>query len=334
MDSPLKTFTLKDKLKLFFSNRTNILLVAGLLILLVGVIWGIGAILSRKSQGPLQEVDLPFDPAGPYALLSPRRDGNAINLRITRVSSYEAISYELAYQSKNDAGEAIDRGVTGKIDTKDKKSEYVQEILFGTCSRGNTWDPLHCVFDKNVENGTLTLKIQKGNILYKMVTTWHFQKPDVALGIITSGDGHLKYVIQGASASAALAPSPTPAKPSKKSPTATITPETTRLSDDLRQKLSLVGFTIVNDLSGVPKLPAGKVVTGKVNALNIPEGREFLPGTISIELAENPVSSAKIGYFKFDGESWQLLDTKISASTLTAEAPSAGIFAVFIDVAK
>ncbi len=330
-ESPIKKISLKDKLKLFFSNRTNAMLVAGLIILVVAVAFGVQQILLRnQNHGPLQEVDLPFDANGPYALLSPRRDGNAINLHITRVSSYDAIHYELSYQSKNDTGEAIDRGVTGDVNTKDKKSDYTQEILFGTCSRGNTMDPLHCVFDKNVENGTLTLKIQKGNILYKMNTSWHFQKPDIALGVLTSGDSHFKYVVQGASESAVLVTSiPTPMIAIKNAKT-TPTP-TSSFSDDLRQKLSLVGYSLINDLSGVPKLPNGKDVTGKVYALNVPDGKQFMSGTVSIELAQNPPANAKLGYFKVDGSSWQLLDTKVESAKLSAQAPDAGIFAVLID---
>src|SRR5215208_3770487 len=108
----------KDRLQEFFSNRTNVILTAVIALILVGGIWGVSALLGvGKNQGPLQEVDLPFDPEGPYALLAPRRDGNAINLNITRVLNYDAISYELAYQSNNDAGESLDRGVTGQIKT-------------------------------------------------------------------------------------------------------------------------------------------------------------------------------------------------------------------------
>jgi hypothetical protein len=266
----------------------------------------------NKPQGPLQQVDLPFDANGPYALLAPRRDGNAINLNITRVSEYDGISYELAYRSVDpsepDAG-SIDRGVTGQLKTN-KQSEYKQEVLFGTCSRGNTMDPLHCVFDQGVENGTLNLHIIKGRTQYNMVTTWHFQKPDVALGVLTSGDGHFTYTVKGVSSNST---------------------DTTGVSDDLRQKLATAGFTLVNDLSGVPKLPDGKDVTGKVYALNVADNKPFMPGTVKIELANNPPANAKIGYFKVNGSDWQMLETKVEGSTLSADAPDAGIFAVIVD---
>ena len=83
-----------------------------------------------SEQQVAEEVELNFDPEGPYALLSPRRDGNALNLNLRRTASYDQISYELAYSS-----EGIDRGVMGKINTDNKRGEYQQEILFGTCSK-------------------------------------------------------------------------------------------------------------------------------------------------------------------------------------------------------
>lgn len=256
-----------------------------------------------KQDGPVEEVDLPFDAEGPYALLFPRRDGNALVLNLKRTSSYDGISYELAYTSNpdetivagtkiSDDGEgrvtgSIDRGVMGTIDTKEKKGEYEQEILFGTCSKNV------CKYDKGVENGTLTLKIQKGSKIYRMVTQWHLQKPDVALGNLSSGDGHLIYKIEGD-----------------------------------RQALSNIGFTIVNDLTGVPKLPSGKQVLGKVYSLNVPIAKELKEGQVSVELAENPPSGAKLYRYNQSKSEWQELDTKFDGSKLSARAEGAGIFAV------
>jgi len=346
MESESKFSSLKLRARRFFSNRTNVLLTAGLAVVVLVLIVGLVMVLGRKNQGPITDVNLQFDASGAYGLLAPRRDGNAINLDITRVADYDAISYELAYQSLNpdaqaggdegDISPTIERGVTGDIKIDSKKNEYTQEILFGTCSRGNTMDPLHCVFDRGVENGTLTLHLLRGNTRYNMVTTWHLQQPDQALGVLTSGDSHFKYVVDGASASnsAQLAtPSPAPVKTTVKSakPVATPLP---LISEDLRQKLSLVGYTLINDLSGVPKLPNGKDVTGKVYALNVPDGRDFMSGTVTIEQASNPPAGAKIGYYKTDGDSWQLLDTQIDGSKLTAKAPGAGIFAVLVDTSK
>lgn len=243
-----------------------------------------------SSQNKQGVEDLPFDAEGPYALLFPRRDGNALVLNLKRTASYESISYELAYTSK-DEGESqkeagsIDRGVMGKIDTKQKKGEIEQEILLGTCSKNI------CKYDKGVENGTLTLHIKKGDKAYKMVAQWHLQKPDIALGVLTSGDDHFTYTI-----------------------------------DADREVLAMVGFTIINDLTGIPKLPGGKEVLGKVYSLNTPIAKELRIGVVSLELAENPSGNAKL--YRYDGKEWQELETKIEGNKLSAVADGAGIFAV------
>ena len=251
-------------------------------------------------------MDLPFDPEGPYAILNPRADGDALVLNLTRVSSYKNISYELAYNSTGNGSEdgegvgSIDRGVTGSVDTKSKKSEYSQEILFGACSQGYTSGGAHCVFDKGVENGTLTLRVEKElekgatvRIVYKMITTWHLQKPDFALGKLSSGDAHFNYT-----------------------------------STASRNDLANVGYSIINDLSGVPKLPEGKSIIGKVYALSVPNTRTMPKGQISIELAENPSAEVKIYRYVESDNSWKELSTKVSGSTLSADSDSGGIFAV------
>lgn len=293
-----------EKLKVWFrSHKITVILVVGLGLLGILGWFGIQK-FSSKSSTPVTEVDLLFDAEGPYGILSPRRDGNALVLNLKRTASYDAISYELAYTSTPDEtvvkgnkisedGEnqptsgSIDRGVVGNIDTKEKKGEYEQEILFGTCSKNV------CKYDKGVENGTLTLHIKKGDKAYRMITQWHLQKPDVALGVLTSGDGHLSYKI-----------------------------------DAKREELSNIGFTIVNDLTGVPKLPSGKSVLGKVYSINVPIAKELKSGQASLELADKPSSDARIYRYDPNKGEWKELDTKIDGSKLSAKADGAGIFTV------
>lgn len=295
------------KLREFFSNKFNLVLVLVLVIILAGAGWGISRILSSADNGPAgDEIELSFDPEGPYALLLPRRDGNALVLNIKRVSSYDEISYELVYQS-----DGIDRGAQGTLNTKEKKSEYTQEILFGTCSKGDTFSTLHCVFDKNVENGTLTLHIKKGHQAHRMTIAWHLQKPSDAPYGITSGDGHFAYKLASSEA------------------TITKKVEDVNLAD-----LTVTGYTIVSELSGVPKLPKDKEVFGKVYALNIPTAKTLEPGDLSIELADNPGTDAKIAYYTDSKNDWQILDTQVDGSTLKAKAPGAGIFAVLVSPKK
>lgn len=284
-------------------HKTTVILAIALVFLGSLGYLGIQKFISKAPEN-IEEVDLLFDAEGPYAILSPRRDGNAVILNLKRTASYEAISYELAYNSRVDetvvkgnkvsedgerkiASGTIDRGVVGTIDTKEKKGEYEQEILFGTCSKNV------CKYDKGVENGTLTLHIKKGNKAYKMSTQWHLQKPDVALGILTSGDGHLNYKV-----------------------------------DASREELSNTGFSIINDLTGAPKLPSGREVLGKVYSLNLSIAKELKSGSVSLELAENPSSDTKLYRYNNSKSEWQALDTKVEGSKLSAKADGAGIFAV------
>lgn len=293
-----------DRLKLFLTvHKMTVILVAAVIVLLLGGVFTFQKISSRSSE-TTKEVDLIFDAEGPYGLTFPRKDGNALILNLKRTSSYDAIFYELAYTSQaekvaerggkvlEDAeslGDTIERGVVGTINTTDRKGEYEQEILFGTCSKNV------CKYDKGVENGTLTLHIKKGNKAYKMVTQWHLQRPDVALGVLTSGDEHFIYKI-----------------------------------DASREELALVGYSIVNDLTAVPKLPSGKKVVGKVYALNVPIAKDLPTGLVTYELSENAPGGAKIYVFYQSKNEWQELDTKVEGSKLTAAANGAGIFVVLI----
>lgn len=303
----------------FFANKFNLALVVILVVIVIAAGFGAYRFLQvDPSKLPVEEVDLTFEAEGAYAILEPRRDGNAINLNIFRTSSYDSINYELEYQSAGSSGEEegvelVDRGVQGTIEAKDKKSEYRQEILFGTCSKGDTFSTLHCVFDKNVENGSLVLRIKKPyesgdktQVIYKMNTTWHLQKPEVALGVITSTDNHFQY--KAASSSGAL---------------------TDAAAAD--NELTLIGYTIVNDLSGAPKLPGGKKVFGKVYAMSLPTAKVFPAGDLTIELIENAPPEAQIARFNESSNSWDLLETKVEGAKLTAKAPGAGIFAVLVN---
>ncbi len=295
-----------DNLKeLLIANKKTVILVGVLILLGILGYFGVQSFLAGN-QGPAEEVDLIFDAEGPFALLSPRRDGNALILNLKRTSSYDAINYELAYTSTPDetvvtgtkisedgesaGGGSIDRGVVGDIDTKARKGEYEQEILFGSCSKNV------CKYDKGVENGTLTLRIKKGNKIYKMITQWHLQKPDVALGNLTSGDGHLVYQAEGD-----------------------------------RQALANTGFTIINDLTGVPKLPSAKEVLGKVYSLNVPIAKSLNSGSVSLNLVKNPPAGAKLYRYNQSNSEWQELETKVEGSKLSARADGAGIFAVLVN---
>lgn len=255
-----------------------------------------------------------FDPEGIYALLLPRSDGNALNLNLKRTGQYSSINYELAYRAASDAvqnvtpkgeeGEStssdqgIDRGVVGDIKVDKKSPEYNQEILFGTCSKNV------CKYDQGVENGTLTVHLTGSCGKQGMATPWHIQNLDVALGKITSGDNHFIYQVASDSA---------------------------KTAEDNRNDLVRVGFSIVNEVTSVPKLPAGKTVFEKVYALNVPEAKTLSKGDVMIETAENIPTNAKLGLYIDEKNDWQMLDAKIEGSKITAQAPEDGIFAILID---
>lgn len=284
-------------------HKVTVILIGALILIAFGGIF----LFQKFNSGEeiAQEVDLDFDAEGPYALLYPRRDGNALVLSLKRTASYDEISYELAYTSSSledtvggdkkvpqtDEGEgiggSIDRGVVGTIDTKDKKGEYEQEILLGTCSRNV------CKYDKGVEFGTLTLHIKKGGKAYRMITQWHLQQPDIALGSLTSGDQHFIYNIEAS-----------------------------------REALTNVGFSVINDLTGAPKLPNDKQVLGKVYGLSVPIAKSLPAGSVTLEMAENPPGEAKLYRYDESKSSWQELETKIDGSKLFSKAEGAGIFAV------
>jgi hypothetical protein len=308
-----KLVNILNFLKLKFKSKLNVGLVVLLLVVIVGTVWAVPNLFFKDTKVvlPLEEIELSFDANGPYALLEPRRDGNAIILNIKRVAGVEKISYELAYQSSlsvEEQGQAdeltsVERGVQGEINGVDSsKSEYSQEILFGTCSKGDTFSTLHCVFDKGVEFGTLTLRIyekptreSKTQKVYKFVTPWRMQKPDVALGKIFSADNHFGF-----------------------STTAS------------RQDLSNVGYTIVHDLSGAPKLDGNLSFVGKVYALNVPTAKKFPSGSVTIEMAEDVAAGASIARYSVEKNNWELLNSQISKSTIKAEASEAGLFGVVV----
>ena len=306
---------MKQKIRKFLSVRTNQILVGILVLIILGLGFGIYKFITRPMpELPIQEVDLPFDPEGSYAILEPRRDGNAANLIMKRVGGYEQFSYQLVYSSllseiENFAAEGgegtVDRaaGDLNSFINLEGKSEYQQEILFGTCSQGFTSGTAHCVFDQGVENGTLTLRMQKPvkrgdkvRTVYKMMVTWHLQKPDVALGKITSVDAHFMYETKATGS-----------------------------------ELSNVAYTLVSDLTAAPKLPSDKSVLGKVYAFNVPTAKTFPKGDVTIELIDNPPADAKIARFVEKDNSWQVLETQADGAKLKASAEGAGIFTVLID---
>ncbi|MBI2600902.1 hypothetical protein HYW42_03015 [Candidatus Daviesbacteria bacterium] len=245
-----------------------------------------------QQEAPLEETEITFDAEGPYVKLFPRRDGNALVMQIQRIASYDSFAYAITYTDID----GIDRGAGHEdtwINIEKGKGEYEQEILFGSCSKNV------CKYDQGVENGTLVLRIRKGNKASRMNLLWHLQKPDVALGNLTSGDNNFSYKL-----------------------------------DQKREELALIGFTIINDVTGVPKLPNEKEVLGKVYSVNVSISKALPEGQAAVNLAENPPSDAKVARYNFSENKWVEYETKIDGSKLSAKADGEGIFAVLADKEK
>ena len=78
------------------ANKLTLGLVFLVIFIIVAGFFGYQKFFASDSS-PLEEIDLTFDAEGPYALLIPRRDGNALILNLKRTATYDSISYELAY---------------------------------------------------------------------------------------------------------------------------------------------------------------------------------------------------------------------------------------------
>ncbi len=298
--------TAQNLQKTFLQHKFTAFLIIGVLILVGGAYLAYAKFFPLpKIEEIVEEHELNFDPEGIYALVVPRRDGNAINLNVKRVSQYQNFSYLITYSDEK----GIDRGA-GDLNTwipiQKNQTEFSQEILLGTCSQGYTSGTAHCVFDKGVENGTLELHFKNTEKInsrlnrakvYKLIVPWHLQKPDIALGVLISPDSHFQY----------------------------------KVSDNSLDNLSIVGFSVINDLSGLPKLPNGKQVFGKVYVLNVPTAKVLSQGNISLEEVSEPPKNAKISYYQESKNDWQMLDTKINKSKLTTTGSGAGIYTVLVD---
>jgi hypothetical protein len=271
-------------------NKVTVILIVFLFLIFAGGIFAYQKFLAAPPvpQGDLADQELTFDPEGPYIVMTPRADGNAVTVSIKRIASYDQFAYTISYA--DDQG--IPRGAGDEntwITLEKGKGEYDQEILFGTCSKNV------CKYDQGVENGTLVLRIKKGNQPYRMTSTWHLQNVSLAEGKLVSGDNHMFYTI-----------------------------------DKKDVDPTNAGFSVINELTGAPKIPSGRQVMGKVYSLTTAFTKVLPKGHVKIELADNPPSDAKIARFDESKSDWVQLDAKVNGSTLEADAESGGIITVLV----
>lgn len=146
----------------------------------------LGCSLSRRQPGREEELPpsqaegretLSFSEDHPYVTLTPRADGHALSLSISRFGESRRVEYELIYET----GPQL-QGAIGRFDLP---LAIPEEILFGTCSRGV------CKYDEDVEKGSLRLNFfDPDNPKEK---TWEadfrLQKLDPKGGKVSSSDG-------------------------------------------------------------------------------------------------------------------------------------------------
>ncbi|MCB0164285.1 MAG: VCBS repeat-containing protein [Anaerolineae bacterium] len=91
-------------------------------------------------------------------------------------------------------------------------------------------------------------------------------------------------------------------------------------------------FYAVQDMAGLPPLPAGKVAIGRgynLFAAGFPEGTALQDGSISFQYRGNDVlveerSEAELGIYFWDGERWHALNTRVNQTYNLASARSRG----------
>lgn len=139
-------------------KKTVIPLVVIIVLLLVG--GGIWIKVKGQSSQKTNEITptptieegkvLDFSLTNPLVLVYPRADGNALNLEISKLNGITSVEYEMVYQTKDQQ-----QGALGKAVLKTGETLVKRELLFGSCSKNV------CKYDQGVENGTLTIKLNK-----------------------------------------------------------------------------------------------------------------------------------------------------------------------------
>lgn len=111
----------------------------------------------------------------PYVTLIPRKDGNAFNLNIKRISQNSNIEYEITYLT----GENVEQGIVGQVAGE---SDYTKEHLFGTCSTKV------CKYDKGVEFGQYSGIVKDETNEYETKFDFHLQNLGILGGTLSLKD--------------------------------------------------------------------------------------------------------------------------------------------------
>jgi hypothetical protein len=166
-------------------KNLRILILVVLLVLGIGVFFAFNAIRSARSPAPKviePKKEAPETMLRPYFFLSPRSDGKAFTIKVTKIPESSKIDYEITYLT-----EGITQGIIGQVVPGQGKDFYQREHIFGTCSKNV------CKYDRNVEFGKWKANIETKENIYEMFSDWHLQKFDLAGGKIELAD---KFTIE------------------------------------------------------------------------------------------------------------------------------------------
>ena len=160
-----------------------------LIILGLGIFFAIRIIRSSKPAQPAvaePKREVPEITLRPFFFLTPRSDGKAFTLKVTRIPKDAKIEYEVTYLT-----DGVTQGIIGQVVPEQGKDFYEREHIFGTCSKNV------CKYDRNVEFGKWKASIETKENIYEMVGDFHLQKFDFAGGKIELADKFTVEVPKG-----------------------------------------------------------------------------------------------------------------------------------------
>lgn len=132
-----------------------------LIVLLIVIIAGFGfVVFSANKKDSSEEEDskptiaLPTVTDNVKVDLSTKENNKVVVLKISGIpSGIELVEYEITYTT----GDALPRGVLGKITVSGEKEILRDDIVLGTCSSGK------CVYDQGVTEVNLSLKFNSSS---------------------------------------------------------------------------------------------------------------------------------------------------------------------------
>lgn len=113
----------------------------------------------------------------PFVSLTPREDGNEVNLKLYDNLGVDLVEYELEYQAGN-----MIQGAFGRIDFSQEEPPVAKQLLFGSCSKGV------CKYDEDVNGGSLTLRFE-GDEPVVLKGDFSLQQMSQVEGVFSSRDG-------------------------------------------------------------------------------------------------------------------------------------------------